>query len=62
MNELKRMWINQPSTSQPHHTLHGERVLAVFEYGETYRIYFLRGNVVSQQIATQALSEGWPNK
>ncbi len=59
---LSRMWINQPSTLQPHHALHGERVLAIPESGDTYRVYFLRGDVVSQQMAKTALSDGWPEK
>lgn len=53
------MWINQPSTLNPHHDLHGTNVLAQLEYGHTYRVYFLSGDVVSQQLPQQALSEGW---
>lgn len=56
---LSRMWINQPSTLQPYHTLHGQRVLAMPERGETWRVYFLSGEVVSQQISKAALSSGW---
>jgi hypothetical protein len=56
------MWINQPSKLQPHHNLHGTRVLAIQEgiIGEgIYRIYFLSGPVISQRISGRALSEGW---
>jgi hypothetical protein len=57
------MWINQPSTLQPYHKLHGTNVLAVFartnEKMTTYVIYFLSGPVVSQEIDGLALSEGW---
>ncbi|MBC8737177.1 hypothetical protein F6X40_10190 [Paraburkholderia sp. UCT31] len=60
-NEIKRMWINQPSTLQPFHALHGTNVLATREYGDTWRIYFLSGSVISQQISALALSEGWRN-
>lgn len=59
MGNLKRMWINQPSTSQPYHALHGTNVLAVKEYGSTYCIFFLCGPIVSQQIDGAALSPGW---
>lgn len=61
MEKVRRMWVNQPSTRQSHHHLHGERVLAVREHGDTYLIYFLHGDVVSQQIPASALSEGWPS-
>lgn len=56
---LQRMWINQPSTHQPLHHLHGVNVLAHREYGETFRIYFLTGAVVSMQAFRNSLSKGW---
>lgn len=56
---MKRMWINQPSTLQPLHHLHGTNVLAAHEYDDTWRIYFLSGPVVSQQCSGLCLSEGW---
>ncbi len=69
--ELKRCWINQPSTSQPFHVLHGENVLAIkksvmidgmkVETDTVSRIYFLSGDVISQDIFTVALSPGWKN-
>jgi hypothetical protein len=59
MIELQRMWINQPSTRQPFHHLHGVNVLAVTEHGNTARIYFVSGEVISQQIPASVLSEGW---
>jgi len=59
-NTPRRMWINQPSTSQSNHPLHGVRVYAVREDETTSRVYFLKGSVIDQQIATNALSGGWP--
>lgn len=56
---LQRMWINQPSTLQQHHDLHGTNVLAYREYDETWRVYFLSGNVISQQMLGRTLSPGW---
>jgi hypothetical protein len=56
---VKRMWINQPSTAQLHHDLHGVNVFAIADTDATYRVYFLSGNVISQQIAKLALSKGW---
>jgi hypothetical protein len=54
-----RMWINQPSTSQPLHHLHGTNVLALRENDDTCRIYFLSGDVISQQAPRLSLSSGW---
>lgn len=56
---LKRMWINQPSTLQPLHKLHGTNVLARHEYGDTWQIFFLSGDVISKQASKLCLSEGW---
>ncbi len=53
---LKRMWINQPSTLQEFHRLHGQNVLLDVER-ET--IYFTSGPVVSMQIPLSVLSPGW---
>lgn len=54
-----RAWINQPSTLQPLHRLHGTRVLAVAEYDDIYRVYFLSGDTISQQVPAACLSIGW---
>lgn len=60
-NAPMRMWVNQPSTLQPYHEYHGERVLAYYEgYDNTYRVYFLHGETVSMQMPRMALSPGWP--
>lgn len=56
----RRVWVNQPSRSQPFHHLHGQCGLAVNEYPGTDRFFFLSGNKTDQQIFTIALSEGWP--
>lgn len=58
----QRMWINQPSTLQPLHHLHGTRVLAQHEYDDTWQIYFLSGDTISMQASRLCLSEGWPDK
>lgn len=60
METIKRMWVNQPSTLQPLHRLHGVRVLAHADTDRTMRAYFLSGGVISMQIPREALSEGWP--
>lgn len=56
---LQRMWINQPSTLQPYHELHGVNVLAAPEYDDTYRVYFLSGPIESMQLFRSCLSVGW---
>lgn len=59
MTDVARMWVNQPSAHQTYHSLHGFNVLAVKEDKTLHRVYFLSGDVVSQQISTTALSDGW---
>lgn len=58
---MQRMWVNQPSTLQPLHHLHGTNVLAMREDRCTCRIYFLSGKVISQQASPLCLSNGWRN-
>lgn len=55
----QRAWVNQPSTLQPRHNLNGTNVLVVHEYDETWRAYFLSGEVESTQIDGLCLSPGW---
>ncbi len=58
---MARMWINQPSTLQPLHKLHGVRVLACPDTDTAMRAYFLSGSVISMQVPHEALSAGWPD-
>ena len=60
-NTMKRMWVNQPSTLQPLHHLHGQNVLYDEKKGD---IWFLSGSLISQQIPTNPLplSHGWIDK
>jgi hypothetical protein len=60
MPEIRRMFVNQPSSLQPHHDLHGARVLAIAETETHYRVYFTEGSVISMMMTKLALSEGWP--
>lgn len=59
MSELRRMWINQPSTAQRLHSRHGENVLALPEGDRLFRVWFLSGDVISQQVNREVLSSGW---
>ena len=54
-----RAWINQPSAHQIAHALHGTNVLAMHEYDDVYRVYFLSGVIVSQTIPGRCLARGW---
>lgn len=59
-NLPQRMWINQPSTQQPLHSMHGQNVLAIYEeHTATMRIYPVQGDIVSLQVPCRVLSEGW---
>lgn len=63
----QRAWINQPSTLQPLHHLHGVRVLAQWDYDNTFTVYFLDvqpdgRDVVSCLADGLWLSAGWPEK
>jgi hypothetical protein len=62
---MKRMWINQPSTLQENHELHGVCVLAEDQrlpYRKVVRVWFTSGDVISMEILPSALSEGWPKR
>jgi hypothetical protein len=62
---LERMWINQPSTFQPHHSQHGVCVLADIDdqtFEHSVRVYYLSGSVVSEQVPKLELSLGWPEE
>jgi len=61
---MKRMWINQPSKDQILHELHGTNVLADDKdtTDKLIRIYFLSGDVISQDCIKICLSDGWVNE
>ena len=58
-NKPQRCWINQPSTLQPLHHLHGKCVLAVDDTNKMKTIYFLDGEIVSARVPANVLSLGW---
>lgn len=56
---IKHMWVNQPSTLQPFHRFHGQRVLAVAQGNGRYHAFFTDRE--DSFFATEAhLSQGWP--
>lgn len=59
---LRRMWINQPSSLQVEHPLHGTRVLAEdSDFGTGFvRVWFLDGDIISKEMSVLTLSRGWP--
>jgi len=54
-----RAWINQPSSLQPFHFLHGTKVLAVADDPGYFRAYFLSGDTIDIRVPDLALSPGW---
>lgn len=57
--QLRRCWINQPSSLQPLNSLHGLNVLSVPDGEAGDRIYFLSGDIISMQVPKGVLSDGW---
>lgn len=55
----QRAWINQPSTLQPLHARHGEKVLVVWEYDDTFNAFLLQGPTISEQMLGIWLTAGW---
>jgi hypothetical protein len=51
-------WINQPSTLQCCHELHGELIIAVPNTNNTVTAWFLDGR--SMRIPQICISDGWP--
>jgi hypothetical protein len=58
-NLITRMWINQPSTLQPLHKLHGTNVLACEVRPGICRVWFLSGDTISMEAPRNCLSVGW---
>ena len=52
-----RAWINQPSTLQPLHKLHGTKCIAVEYRPGTVRLYFTEGAVYSMDADPLCVSE-----
>jgi hypothetical protein len=57
----ERVWINQPSTLQPDHDIHGVNVLAIQDGNDPNyaRAYFLSGPTESRRVFTACLAKGW---
>jgi hypothetical protein len=53
-----RAWINQPSSTQPHHAMHGRVCIAINDpkVPGTADIYFTDGGVISMRVDTMVLS------
>ncbi len=56
-----RQWINQPSTHQPFHTMHGQRVIYISDYTHnTVIVAPISGSAETMVIPSACLSPGWP--
>lgn len=58
---VERYWVNQPSSSQVLHALHGTNVLAEKENWNPnfMKIHFLEGEIISMSVPKYCLSKGW---
>lgn len=59
---MNRYWINQPSTLQPDHNMHGQNVLAERDLGsagKTTTVYPVTGEIISTMVFVTSLSPGW---
>lgn len=69
MIELRRMWVNQPSTLQPDHAEHGKNVLVVMvdgemaersgKAGEIVNVWHVAGPAISELVFVSSLSPDW---
>ncbi len=59
--DMVRMWINQPSTLQPDHKLHGQEVLASFPSDRDgfIRVYPNSGALIATSVHKSILESGW---
>jgi len=53
---IYRAWINQPSTDQPLHALHGLRCIAEDTGGATVRLWFAEGDIHSMEALRTCIS------
>ena len=54
---LYRAWINQPSTDQPLHALHGQRCIVEDHGRDSVRIWFTEGDIHSMEVLRRCVSE-----
>jgi hypothetical protein len=57
MDKIYRAWINQPSTLQALHYLHGHHCIAQDKGEDHVRIFFTEGPVHSMRVPRQSISE-----
>lgn len=55
---IYRAWINQPSTQQPLHDLHGTHCIVNDLDDNCVDIYFTEGDVYSMRVSRQCISRG----
>ncbi len=54
---IYRAWINQPSTLQPLHALHGRVCIAVHDRPGNVRLYFTEGETLSMDADPLCISK-----
>lgn len=55
--ETYRAWINQPSTLQPLHKMHGQRCIVQDTGDRSVQVWFTEGAVHSMQVLRECLSK-----
>lgn len=55
--QIYRAWINQPSTLQPLHALHGQCCIVEDHGDESVRLWFTQGTVHSMEALRNCVSE-----
>ena len=56
MRTIYRAWVNQPSTQQPLHHMHGEHCIAQDDGQPTVRLWFTEGSIHSMQAPRECIS------
>lgn len=56
---IKRMWIDQPSSKQELHHMHGQNVLANDLGGDYLQVYPVKNKCISMVVGRRALVDGW---
>ena len=60
--DIRRVWVNQPSTLQPMHRWNGMNMLATSYNDYCDVVYFLEGDSISMVMPKACLSDGWLKK
>jgi hypothetical protein len=63
MRQAYRVWVNQPSTLQPDHNIHGALGIALEDpnvHPDCVDVYWVKGEAICSRMLRASLSRGWP--